>query len=289
MKKIVKSKIFLVLLTAIITCGVISVYAAVTFPNASNVTYDTTNSHITQNNLQTSLDELYSRAKSMKDSSFCKLISGTKYEIGSKYECTVGYNNTTPIKYNFYLLALENNMARLIQEHNITEGTNQTTMDWSTAMKYVNNNNLKTKWTNVLDIDLPMAQDIANAVGFTEWRVEDKNQHGWFYFDGSGDDRRTQVANENNRSVYAWLFDYTRECVAYGCNYSFTSNYVNSNGKSEAYGYWTRDIISLNNDTSTPHRAWPIHMGGIMWQNSVQDGGRYGVRLVITVRRSDLY
>ena len=97
MRKILKNRIFLVLFTAIIT-GCISVYAAVTIPGASSITYDPSYSHITQNNLQTSLDELYRRAKSMKDSSFCKLISGTKYEIGSKYECTVGYNNSTPIK-----------------------------------------------------------------------------------------------------------------------------------------------------------------------------------------------
>ena len=289
MKKIVKSKIFLVLLTAVITCGVISVYAAVTFPNASNVTYDTTNSHITQNNLQTSLNELYRRAKSMKDNAFCKLISGTKYEIGSKYECTVGYNNTTPIKYNFYLLAIDNNRVKLIAEHNITEGTNQTTMSWSDAMKYIDNNNLKSKWSNVLDIDLPMAQDIANAVGNTSWKVADQTQDGWFYLDKNGDTYgHTKVSTANNKSVYAWLYDYTRQCEDFGCNYSLPGT-ANPNGKTEAYGYWLRDSTALNSDTENPHQAWSVFRDGAMYSRYLSDATSRGVRPVITVLKSNLY
>ena len=177
-------------------------------------------------------------------------------------------------------------------DRNITQGTNMTTLPWSKkgtsyttdAMTYIADNNLKTTWSNVLDVDLPSAQDIANAVGNTSWKVEDKDYIDWFYFDkNNGSYGQTQVANVSNLSAYRWLYNYTRECTDYGCD-SATSL-----GAGEAYGYWTRDVVAQNSDTTYPHRAWRVNRHGFLDFDTVSDDAAYGVRPVITVLKSNLF
>ena len=287
MKKIFENRIFLIILTVIVV-GSAGVYATSTIQSSNQVIFDNNASGINETNVQKAIDSLYKKTVTMDQ--FCQKKSGTLYQVGSKYECTVGYDsNNQPIKYNFYLLAINNNYVNLIHEHNITEGTAQTMMTWSNAMKYIDNNNLRNKWTNVIDIDLPLAQDIANAVGNTSWKVEDKDQNGWFYLDPkNGVHGHTQVANSTNKSSYAWLFDYTRECASYGCNNSLSAD-NNEYGKTEASAYWVRDIVALNSDTTYSHRAWFVDRLGRMLNDNLLYGGYDGVRLVITVLKSNLY
>ena len=284
MKKILENRLFLVILTVIVV-GSIGVYAATNIQSASQVIFENSGRKINATNIQKAVDDLYSKTTILNK--ICKLKSGTINTISSKYECTVGYDsNNTPIKYNFYLLAINNNYVKLIQEHNITEGTSQPTMTWSNAMKYVDNNNLRSKWANVLDIDLPMAQDVANAVGNTSWRVEDATS-SFFLDPKDGVYGMVQVADDVNKSAYAWLYDYTRDCFDYGCNYSLPDT-ANSYGKTEAYGYWTRDMFALNNDTSNPHRAWRVS-SDLGAHHSITNDTLFGVRLVINVLKSNLY
>ncbi len=222
--------------------------------------------------VQDALDDLYSAPQVKK---FCELKSGTALTIGSKYECDPGDGT----KRNFYVLAVDTNKVKLIMEHNITEGTSATTMTWMNAIKYIDNN-LVSSWINVLDVDLPSAQDIANAVGNTSWKIEDKNASGWFYLDSKNEIYgQTQVASASNLSNFAWLYNYTRECSAYGCDAS------TSLSASEAYGYWAKEIVSQASDSKS--RAWRIYTYGHL-DNSPTNLTDNGVRPVITVLKSNL-
>ena len=265
MKRIIKSRIFLVIVTAII-CTSIGVYAA--SYAADQISYKSTT-------VKLALDYLYKTVPKK----FCELKSGDSLQIGSKYECDPGDGT----KRNFYVLAVDTNKVKLIMEHSITEGSNTTTMTWMNAMKYFDTgagSSTKTAWKNVIDIDLPMAQDIANAVGNSSWKVEDKNYDGWFYFDKNGSSYgQTQVANASNLSKYKWLFNYTRECSTYGCD-SDTSL-----GSGEAYGYWTRDVVAQRN----AGQAWYIKKLGYMRASVMTNASDIGIRPVITVLKSNLY
>ena len=269
MKKLFKNSL-LTFVVGLVIVGSIGVYATIKV-QSSEIGYK-------DGTIKDALDYLYSAPQIQK---FCELKSGTALTVGSKYECDPGDGT----KRNFFILAVDTNKVKLIMEHNITEGSGTTTMTWMNAMKYFRTGagaSTKTAWVNVQDVDLPMAQDIANAVGNTGWNMEDKNYDGWFCFDPSnGTYGQTQVANASNLSNYRWLYNYTRECSAYGCD-SATSL-----GAGEAYGYWTRDIAAQQKDSTG--RAWNVSMSGSLNISLVSNDTYHGVRPVITVLKSNLY
>ena len=251
----------LIVVTALIFIG-IGVFATVSY-QASEIGY-------ANGSVKDAIDDLYTKTPKK----FCELKSGTANTIGSKYECDPGDS----VKRNFYVLSVRSNSIDLIMERNITEGSGTSKMTWMNAMTYIDDNNLKSSWNNVIDIDLPMAQDIANAVGNTSWKVGTKNYNDWFYFDNKA---QTLSVNATNLSNYSWLYNYTRECSNYGCDAS------TSLGSTEAYGYWTRDIVAQQLDTTG--RAWFVHRYSGISSIPVTDNSNYGVRLVITVLKSNLY
>ena len=254
---------------------------------SSSVSYDNSKSKLNATNLQDAIDELYSKKPTcmFEDNKICTLKSGTHMEIGALYDCEVGPS----IHEDFYILAKENNVVRMLMEHNLTSDTVGIT--WMQARDIFNDSSIqngvgttaKETWTNVIDIDLPMAQDIANAVGNTGWNMEDKNFNEWFYLDKNGNAYgQVQVANANNLSNYRWLYNYTRECKDCGCDAA------TSLGAGEAYGYWTRDIVALNSDTTYPYRAWGVYRYGCLSTNPVSYDTSRGVRPVITILKSGL-
>ena len=268
MKKIFKSRIFTFVLGAVIFSG-IAVFATEEMIESNDVRYK-------NKTVEASLDELYvkANAKNLGAEKICKLIDttyGRFASVGSEYECTVGTNDGTDIKYNFYLLAENNdNTVDLIMDSNINSGT----LDWNNTMKYIDNNNLKTNWENVLNVDLPEAQAIANAVGRTEWKAAENSN--WWYFDKNGDSYgQTQVATSSNPSNYAWLFNHLNNCTQAGC--------TDASGGS-SYGYWTRDLIS------NTARAWRVNWdGGLNNNDAVSNADSHGVRPVIIVLKTNLY
>ena len=263
MKKAIKNPILTFILGLIIASG-ITVLASTIL--ARDISYKNTN-------VEDALDDLYAKAPKK----ICELKSGTANTVSAKYECDPGDG----VKRNFFVFAVDNNKVKLIMEHNITEGTSTTTMTWMDAMKYFDTGDgasTKASWTNVIDVDLPMAQDIANAVGNTEWNMEDKNSDEWFFIDKNGSSYgQTRVATSSNLSEYRWLYNYTKECN--GCD-SATSL-----GSTEAYGYWTRDIVAQATDSTS--RAWCMGNGGSLY-NDVLSSEKRGVRPVITVLKTQL-
>ena len=154
----------------------------------------------------------------------------------------------------------------MLMDRNITQGTSKTTMTWAEAMKYVNSNNLNNTWNNVLNIKLPSAQAIANAIGNN-------------YFDITSGVSRLCFEDKNNSTTCThtnyddlWLWDYTRECQ--GCNNSLSST--------EAYGYWTENLVN------TTSYSWIVYRYGQLSYDSISSSGDYGFRPVITVLKSQL-
>ena len=270
MKKFVKNNlkvIVAVFITAIVVGG-IGVYATEELLESRKVSYNDTR-------VDGALNELYQKAAgiNLEGRQVCKLICeeyGSYLSVGSKYECEVA----TGVKKNFYLLAETPTSVKLIMDRNITQGTNTTTMSWNNAMKYIDSNNLKTTWTNVVDIDLPEVQDIVNAVGNSSWKAADSGATWWCLASGNQDyPSSAPWCDAESSSAYNWLYDYTIGCN--GCTHSLSSP--------EAYGYWTRSLIASSS------RAWRVAADGFLDYDTFSGSNNNGVRPVITVNRSNIY
>ena len=250
-------KLFVGIFMGIILTGV--VYAATTA--AESISYG-------NGTVKDALDYLYGAPQIQK---FCEYQDNTyvkeenksdMYAIATKYRCQVNNNDT----YNFYILSVNNEQVELIMDRNITEGTSTPAMTWANAIKYANEN-LKSNWINVLDVDLPKVQTIANAVGNNSWNAATST--GWWYLD-----TKNQTLPTTTNSL--WLWDYTRECQNWGCS--------NSLEAPEAYGYWTRDIIVGSS------YVWRVNRKGEIPNDTTStNNSGVGVRPVITVLKANLY
>ena len=263
MKKIFKARIFIFLLGGIVFSSM-AAFATIKV-QSSEIGYK-------DGTVEDALNYLYGKADNVDATAkkFCELKSGTANTVGSMYECDPGDGT----KRNFYILTVNNdNSVDLIMDRNITQGTSTTTMTWNNAMKYIENNNLKTSWSNVIDVDLPKAQAIADAVGRSSWKAADSGATWWCFASKAQDSQSAPYCNTETTKAYNWLYDYTRECN--GC--------TNSLQAGEANGYWTRDLIS---NTAS---AWRVDRHGYLRDNPVSNATLNGVRPVITVLKSNLY
>ena len=91
-------------------------------------------------------------------------------------------------------------------------------MTWNNAMKYIENNNLKSTWKYVTKVDLPQAQAIANAVGYSSWKAVDSGSTWWCLASHKQDSQSAPYCNTNDAQAYNWLYDYTRACN--GCSHT---------------------------------------------------------------------
>ena len=267
-------KYILGLLTGIIIVGSIGVVAYQM--NANQITYVPKDKNWKVKTVKEAVDDIKENSTVKK---ICKLKSGEALTIGSKYECNPNGDGTT--KYNFYVLRVDSGTVKLIMERNITDtvGTVRT-MDWQSAMNFFTTGAGKDLGWKVA-VDLPSAQDIADAVGNTSWKVSEKDYNGWFYLDdNNGTYGTTPVANSSNPSNYQWLYNYTRECSDSGCDSE------KSLGEGYAWAYWTGSTIAKSSDSKP--RSWLIVRGGSLHYSGVTDSGGCGVRPVITLSKSQL-
>ena len=150
-------------------------------------------------------------------------------------------------------------------------------MDWKTAMNFFRNGAGKNlNWKT--GVELPRAQDIADAVGNTSWNLQDKDYNGWFCLETNKQDTTSYPYCYNNTQKTGWLWNYTRECADWKCSNSLDSNY--------AYGYWTGDMVSKQLDTTA--RALGVSREGYLRGDSVSITAYDGVRPVITVSKANL-
>ena len=122
-------------------------------------------------------------------------------------------------------------------------------------------------WNNNLNVRLITADEVAKITGNMNFNCLTSVSDDWFYLDSNS---HTQVATSQNKSKYAWLFDYTNNCISYGCNIEDSSN----------YGYWTGTSV-FNSDS----RVWYIVRNGYMSYLDAKHDDNRGIRPVITISK----
>ena len=232
---------------------------------ADKIGYSPKDSNWKVTNVSDAIDDIKKNGTNKK---FCELKSGEALAIGSMYECDPGDGT----KRNFYVLKTKSDSVSLIMDRNISEGT----MTWNNAMKYIANNNLETSWKYVASVDLPKAQDIADAADNSSWKTVDSGSTWWCFASHKQDMQSAPYCNTSGAQAYNWLYDYTRVCN--GCSHSLSD----TNG--QPYGYWTRDAV---NETSTA-RAWNVSRYGYLDVNDASSASGHGVRPVITILKSNI-
>ena len=199
---------------------------------------------------------------------------GEEGQIGAKYHCDTDGDGT---KDNYFYLLNNSAPYNLIMDRNYTDDFVPATMDWCKAggNNSCNHDNLdqyiehiEELWTNVDSVELPTANQIAQAVGNTTWDSTNTGSD-WFYFDSK---TQTQTATSKGASSYAWLFDYTRDCESYGCNVAGSSN----------YGYWTSSSNAVDFNG-----AWNVYYLGRVTLLRANLGDVDGIRPVITISNLD--
>ena len=101
--------------------------------------------------------------------------------------------------------------------------------------------------------------------GASGWTSATAKEEDKFYFDGN-------KLNEQVKSNYKWLFDYTNNCTNYGCDIA----------DSGTDGYWTSSSTVYD-----PHYAWRVYYNGRVSDSRVYSTS-YGLRPVITISKSSL-
>ena len=160
-----------------------------------------------------------------------------------------------------------NATVNVILDHNTTARVAWNSTGSNSEMKEAADT-LKTDtstWKNTAR--LITANEIAKITGHPTFDASKENQK-YFYLDSNN---QTQTANASNKSKYAWLFDYTKECTNYGCNKQDSST----------EGYWT-STRKIGETT-----IWHVNREGFLSAHGMTLNC-YGVRPVITISKSNI-
>ena len=127
--------------------------------------------------------------------------------------------------------------------------------------------------------------------------VEDTSiNSGTFSLDGTGttysnvDGWRMPVLNSESKSRYAWLYDYTYDCVSRNCNVSDNNAYPkitkDNSSKDWLIGYWTSDR-AIGSYAGFSNYVWRVGRGGGL-SPDISNDTSLGVRPVITLSKMSL-
>ena len=196
-------------------------------------------------------------------------------ETGKKCEDYTEANSTTGKKsgcMKWYAFNDDDKSSTLnvILDHNTTAKVAWNSTGNNSEMKEVANA-LKTdtsNWKSDLNPRLITANEVAKITGHQTFDAS-KTGQSMFYLDSNN---QTQTASSTNKSTYAWLFDYTKECTNNGCN----------KADSSTSGYWT-STPDKGNSTST----WRVYRHGGLSYYSVRSTA-CGIRPVITISKSNI-
>lgn len=263
-----KNILFLIL--GLIIAGSVGVYASIKI-RADEISYN-------DKTVEDALNDLYLNTNTTKICKFESNEYGEKGNVGSEYICDVNLDGTT--KLNFYVLDITGETVTLIMKHNITEATSKTSYTWMEAYQYLYNLNWKIK------PKLPEAQDIVDALELTNFNISNKTSNNWFCLGLKDQSSCTQggytystQAEKDAVAKYQWLFNYTYDCIDFGCSPSASLN------SGEASGYWTNNLI---NEYRNPLVAWGIFRNGF-FGHQVSIESDTGIRPAITILKSNLY
>ena len=271
MKKVIKSRIFIFLMTAIIFTS-IGAYAATTY-NATDVLY--TSSDGTSMNVNDALNELYENNKEYYVNglvAYYNPVSGIKCKVSEAVSTT----GTKTGCMKWYIYKIDGKNYTMILDHNTTAG-----LAWNTSNKNVpyEESNIKSEVDKLVSeskwVDIPRlitAEEVAQITGYPNW-----NQN-WYYFDSNS---TTQTAKSQGASKYAWLFDYTNGCTSYGCNTADNTSYSSKN----ILGYWTSTPYGTAGSGSN---VWIVNRHGYLYNEDASYDYNRGIRPVISISKSKL-
>ena len=114
------------------------------------------------------------------------------------------------------------------------------------------------------------ALEIATITGNNSFDEKTSQFSSWFYLDSKN---QTQTATTIGSSNYKWLFDYTSDCIDYGCSINDPS----------VLGYWTSTATSANSSF-----VWIGSREGSLYCNMAGGSANNGIRPVITIPKSAL-
>ena len=280
MKKVIKSRIFLVIITMII-CISGTLYAATKY-YASDVIYNSSDGSTMT--VSDALNELYNKSGDKgyyyfyKDGTaiYYNPVTGTTCD-SSEVVSTTGAR-TGCMKWYTFNDSNESSTVNMILDHNTTTGLAWYSSNTNVAYE---SSNIKPEIDKLVSIsgwvDTPrliMASEIAQITGNTSWT----NTGSWYYFDSNS---QTQTAKSQGASKYAWLYDYTYGCTSYGCNTADGTKYSGY----YIYGYWTSTPKGTSGSGGT---VWRVGMNGALYNDDASLTSR-GVRPVITIPKSRLH
>ena len=163
--------------------------------------------------------------------------------------------------------------VNMILDHNTTA-----TVAWNSSGSNSEMNEVATAltsdtstWTSGLNPRLITADEVSQITGNTTFSGSTSTYSDWFFLDSNN---QTQTATAQGASKYAWLYDYTLDCLQDGCNISGAGTNA----------YWTSTPVE-----GSSNYAWYISQGGrLFYYYSVSDATTYlrGVRPVITIDKS---
>ncbi len=172
--------------------------------------------------------------------------------------------------YTFNDEGANSSTVNMILDHNTTAGVAYNSTNINTEPKEVATalTNDTQSWNSSLNARLITANEVAKITGNTSFNGETSTSDSWFYFDSNN---QTQTATTQGASRYAWLFDYTNDCISKGCNIEDSSN----------YGYWTNSVVAGSSSF-----VWGVNRGGFLSVNNASAMDNRGIRPVITVSKS---
>ncbi len=158
--------------------------------------------------------------------------------------------------------------VNMILDHNTTAGVAYNSTGSNAEMKEVKTalESDTSTWDKSLKARLITANEVAKITENTSFDEKTTTYDKRFYLDSNN---QTQVANYTNKSKYAWLYDYTKECKQYGCNIEDSS----------ILGYWTSTPVAGRNDY-----AWDVYRNGSL-SNNTTSSTLLGIRPVITISK----
>ena len=159
--------------------------------------------------------------------------------------------------------------VNMILDHNITANVLYNSTRSNTEMKEVKTalESDTSTWDKSLNARLITANEIAKITGNTSFDEKTATYDKEFHLDSNN---QTPVANSTNKSKYAWLYDYTRDCKKYGCNIEDSST----------NGYWTSTPVAGHT-----RYVWLVYKFGSLRYDIADNNALLGVRPVITVSK----
>lgn len=134
-------------------------------------------------------------------------------------------------------------------------------------------------WNSELNVRLISASEISQITGNTNFNEKTSDAGMWFYFDTNNQNKSASATSKSN---YAFLFDNTGNCLENGCDVEDNNTYLYDEYSSNIVsGYWTLSPVYNTNE-----KVWIVNKSGSLNSDSVNNKHDYGIRPVITVKKS---